>query len=125
MRKSLGAYSEKSFQRLMESQKGKVANSLGKSSRQSDIIVYDALRCPNLFIDRNRNQVLPVEGVYAVIEVKTELNHSKLKGAFENIKTAKELLVEPVNVSTNDHVKIIPPLGMVIAYSDQRSLHAI
>ena len=66
--------------------KGKVANSLGKSSRQSDIIVYDALRCPNLFIDRNRNQVLPVEGVYAVIEVKTELNHSKLKGASRTSK---------------------------------------
>jgi hypothetical protein len=105
--------------------KGKVVNSLGNSSRQVDIIVYDALRCPNLFIDQNKNQILPIEGVFAVIEVKTELDHSKLIGSFENIKTVKELLEEPVNVSTNDHVKIIPPLGIVIAYSDERSLEAI
>jgi len=104
--------------------KGKIVNAAGVMSRQCDIIVYDAMNCPNIFVDSNRNQILPIEGVYAVIEVKTELTHGKLEECFRNIWSSKELS-RHLNVSTNDHVRIISPLGYVIAYNDKRSLESI
>jgi len=104
--------------------KGKIVNASGAMSRQCDIILYDVLNCPNIFVDSNKNQILPIEGVYAIIEVKTQLTHAKLAESFENICSSKNL-ARPLNVSTNDHVKIIPPLGYVIAYNDKRSLESI
>jgi hypothetical protein len=104
--------------------KGKIVNASGAMSRQCDIILYDVLNCPNIFVDSNKNQILPIEGVYAVIEVKTQLTHAKLAESFENISSSKNL-TRPLNVSTNDHVKISPPLGYVIAYDDKRSLESI
>ena len=104
--------------------KGKIVNASGAMSRQCDIIVYDVLNCPNIFVDSNKNQILPIEGVYAVIEVKTQLTHARLAESFENIWSLKNL-GSHLNVSTNDHVKIIAPLGHVIAYDDKRSLESI
>ena len=85
------------------------------------MIIYDALSCPNLFVEQSCNQALPVEGVYAVIEVKTQLNHSKLEECFENLQSLK-ILGDGTNVSTNGHVRIIAPLGCVIAFADKRAL---
>src|SRR5262245_11975403 len=53
--------------------KGKVVNSNGDMSQQLDVIIYDAHNCPSLFVDENKNQIIPIEGVYQVIEVKTTL----------------------------------------------------
>jgi hypothetical protein len=94
-------------------------------SRQCDIIIYDALNCPCIFTDENLNQVLPIEGVYAVVEVKTRLTNSAMKTGFEQIRSVKRLLESPKNVSTNEMIDIIPPLGSIICYDDKRSLEAI
>jgi len=104
--------------------KGKIANSDGQMSRQADIIIYDAIRCPTLFIDENENQILPIEGVYEVIEVKTTLTSTTLKEAFENLKTVSELQ-ERVDKSTNDFVTCCPPSLAVFAFSDSRHLPTI
>ena len=105
--------------------KGKVANTIGTMSKQVDIIIYDALNCPNLFVDDNMNQVLPIEGVYAIIEVKTHLNSSKMRESFEQIHSVKTLLDGKNDVSTNDLIQIIPPLGYVVTFRDERSLEGI
>jgi len=104
--------------------KGKIVNSKGEMSRQLDIIIYDALQCPTLFIDENENQILPVEGVYGVIEVKTTLTASTLKDAFDNLHTVYSLKPR-LNVSTNDFLILCPPSLQVFAFSDQRSLNVI
>jgi hypothetical protein len=104
--------------------KGKIVNAAGVMSKQCDIIIYDAQSCPTIFVDGNKNQILPVEGVYAIMEVKTRLTHEKLAEGFRNIRSSKTL-ASPLNVSTNDHMKIIAPLGFIIAYKDTRSLEAI
>jgi hypothetical protein len=104
--------------------KGKVANYAGVMSRQTDIIIYDALHCPTLFIDENENQILPVEGVYEVVEVKTTLTASALEDAFENLKTVYQLQTR-TDRSTNDFVTCCPPSLNVFAFSDKRSLSAI
>jgi hypothetical protein len=59
--------------------KGKVVNFTGDMSRQCDVIIYDRLNGPRLFVDENKNQILPIEGVYAVIEVKTSLTKHTLR----------------------------------------------
>ena len=105
--------------------KGKVTNANGAMSRQCDVIIYDALNCPNLFIDDHKNQVLPFEGVYAVIEVKTQLTKSKIRESFDQANSVKSLSNEIIDVSTNDLIQIIPPLAYVIAYEDERSLETI
>lgn len=105
--------------------KGKVANALGTLSKHCDIIIYDSLNCPNLYLDNHMNQVLPIEGVYAIIEVKTQLTKSKIKESFDNAESVKNLLKSPVNVSTNDLIQIIPPLYHVVAFEDRRTLETI
>ena len=104
--------------------KGKIVSPEDGMSRQCDIIIYDALNCPCLFIDENMNQVLPIEGVYAVVEVKTKLTKSTMKIGFEEIRSVKELVKFPEDVSTNELITIIPPLGYMVCYEDKRSLKA-
>ena len=105
--------------------KGKVISPEGEMSSQCDIIIYDALNCPCLFVDENMNQVLPIEGVYAVVEVKTALTKSTMKVGFEGICSVKELVEFPEDVSTNEFIEIIPPLGYLVCYEDKRSLETI
>lgn len=105
--------------------KGKAVSSEGVMSRQCDIIIYDALNCPCLFIDENMNQVLPIEGIYAVVEVKTRLTKSTMRIGFEEICSVKEIVKSPENASTNKKVTIIPPLGYMVCYEDKRSLETI
>lgn len=105
--------------------KGKVTNTEGDMSKQCDVIIYDALSCPNLFVDDHMNQILPLEGVYAVIEVKTRLTASKIEESFDQIYSVKSLSNEIIDVSTNDLIQIIPPLAHVIAFRDDRSLETI
>jgi hypothetical protein len=71
--------------------KGKIANAFGGLSKHLDVVIYDALGCPTLFLDENRNQILPVEGVYAAVEVKTTLDASKLRQAFVTLASVNEL----------------------------------
>jgi hypothetical protein len=105
--------------------KGKVISPDGIMSRQCDIIIYDALNCPSLFVDENLNQVLPIEGIYAVAEVKTKLTKHELADAFDLISSVKKLVRSPKDFSTNEKIERIPPFGYVISYDDTRSLETI
>jgi len=104
--------------------KGKIINSTGAMSKHIDVIVYDALNCPTLFTDENRNQILPIEGVFGVIEVKTTLTSSTLSDAFENLLSVYKLQSRQ-NCSTNELVTYCPPELKVFAFSSNSSLKAI
>jgi hypothetical protein len=39
--------------------KGWIINNAGDLSRHCDIIIYDRLNCPNIYVDNNDNQVIP------------------------------------------------------------------
>lgn len=104
--------------------KGKVANHEGDMSRQLDVIIYDAIQCPTLFLDENENQILPVEGVYGVVEVKTTLTSSILEDAFINLESVYRLQPR-VDCSTNDYLFHCPPSLQVFAFHDDRSLASI
>jgi len=105
--------------------KGKIINSRGHLSKHCDIIIYDKLNCPKLFIDENKNQILPIEGVYSVIEVKSTLDSNKLKESFENLNSVFLLNKRNQNQSINEKVDIYPPNLSIIAFADKRTLASI
>ncbi|MER7166334.1 DUF6602 domain-containing protein [Micromonospora sp. NPDC000207] len=96
--------------------KGKIVNGAGESSRHCDVIIYDAMSCPKLFVDENKNQILPVEGVLAVIEVKTTLTKVTLGDAFENLYSVYGLQPERPVRSLNELVDHRPPMLLVLGY---------
>ncbi len=97
--------------------KGKVINDEGKMSRQCDLIIYDSLNCPTLFIDDNRNQILPVEGVYFVFEIKSVLSKEFLKDSFECLKSVRELVENRSDKSVNSFINLRPPGLGVLAFN--------
>lgn len=71
---------------------GQIIDSKGARSRQTDVIVYDANRTPMLFTsDQGRHQLVPSEGVIAVIEVKASLTTSDAPDVVNNMLSVKAL----------------------------------
>jgi Domain of unknown function (DUF6602) len=62
----------------------------GASSKQLDIVLYDALFSIVLFRD-GENSLFPCESVFGNIEVKSHLSVPELSGAIENIRSLKKL----------------------------------
>jgi len=61
--------------------KGQVIDSLGRRTKQLDVIVYDMDRTPILFSsDEDGHRLVPSEGVLAVVEVKTHADVSDSNG---------------------------------------------
>jgi hypothetical protein len=104
--------------------KGKLINHNGALSKHLDLIVYDATLCPKLFVDENKNQILPSDGVFAVVEVKTTLTSTTLDEAFANLSSVAAL-GKRLDRSTNDFVTSCPPYLEVFAFSDNRSLQSL
>lgn len=71
---------------------GQVIDSSGAVSKQVDVVLYDRSRTPMLFRSPNGlDQLIPVEGVLCVIEVKTHLTKAMLPGILENCRSVKRL----------------------------------
>ncbi|WP_367889966.1 DUF6602 domain-containing protein [Serinicoccus kebangsaanensis] len=98
--------------------KGQIMTKSGTLSHSADVIIYDALNCPVLY--RSRTAVLPVEGVYGIIEVKSRLSKSELLDAMNKIETFKRLaprdlfLVQTRSYAAADRPS--RPFGIVLAY---------
>ena len=69
---------------------GEVIDSLGGRSKQIDVIAFDEATTPRFFEEANVN-VLPVEPVYAVFEIKAYLNKGEIEAAFKNMQAIKKL----------------------------------
>ncbi len=54
------------------------------------MIVSDAAKTP-IFYRSADTRVVPIEGVYSVIEVKANLNRQELERTFENMKSVRAL----------------------------------
>lgn len=70
--------------------RGEIRASNGEWSKQEDLIIYDRISCPRLFVG-SRTQIFPVESIAAVIEVKTRLGTKEIKDASANISQARRL----------------------------------
>lgn len=62
----------------------------GQVSNQIDTVIYDANDCPTFYQSENA-QVFPNEGVYGVIEVKSQLDSSSLEDDIEKIARVKRM----------------------------------
>lgn len=71
--------------------KGVVIDSTGKQSDQIDLIIYDA-QYSYLVFKQNDTLVIPAESVYAVFEVKQNLNKERIEYAGEKAKSVRTLL---------------------------------
>lgn len=83
-------------------------------SKQTDVIIYDALNCP-VYKSGEASLILPNDNVACVIEVKSKINKTNLKDAFQNISQAKQLRKTPSNSTTGDLV-ITETLGIIFAF---------
>lgn len=93
-------------------------------SKQQDFIIHDAFNCPSFF-KTDSNTILPVESVYATIEVKSTLNYDTLKQSVENVESVRKLTKLPNrNIISNEYNEQYP-LGFVFAYSSDYSLEQI
>jgi len=89
---------------------GEIVASNGSVSPQADLIVYDRLETP--LLDRSESSVVvPVEGVYGVIEVASRLDVTKLKEDAEKIRAIKALEKQAYWRPNDDIVKTYAPHG--------------
>jgi hypothetical protein len=86
VRRFLKMYSPKS----LDISTGFIIDSNDNVSKQMDVIISDATKTP-IFFQNTSVRVLPVECVYAVIEVKSMLNSDELQKVFDNMKSARRL----------------------------------
>src|SRR5579864_6953688 len=81
-------------------------------SKQTDVIVYDALNCP-VYRAAEKAAIIPSDNVAAVVEVKSRLDKEKMRDAFDNARSVKGLakssndpMTKPVGISAS---KTPPP----------------
>ena len=99
---------------------GIIIDKEGKESKQCDIIVYDAWSFPSYL-----RKVFPVELVYGVIEVKTNLTSGEAKNALDNLESLAQLDFRPlltpywINRAKSGGIQAKPPFGVVFAFRSE------
>jgi len=114
--------------------KGEILATNGDISKQQDIIIYDFASCPSLYNERNI-QILPVEGVYCVIEVKSKIDEEELKKSIKNISSVKKLpkkafvmeksVIKSVITELGEKKPYFNTLGILFAFSSGLTLDTI
>jgi hypothetical protein len=69
---------------------GKVLSADGEMSKQIDIIIYDRLDTPSLKQARAWS-IVPIESVYGIISVKTQLDRDEVVDSIKNIASVRRL----------------------------------
>lgn len=99
--------------------KGQIISKDGEISHSADVIVYDAVNCPVLY--QARTAVVPVEGVYGIIEVKSRLSKTEIVDAMVKIADFKRMAPRDLGViSTREYVTVhrpSRPFGIVFGFS--------
>lgn len=107
---------------------GQVMDRHGTLSTQLDAILYDTSRTPILFSDEAKgNRLIPIEGVIAAVEVRTELRLDQIAALVENARVLKTLdrsayyrkqerfIIEVVHAYGREW-EVMPPLYFVFAF---------
>lgn len=113
---------------------GIIVSADGSSSKQMDIVIYDALNTPVMY-STGEVQIFPVECVYAVIEVKSYINSNEIKKSVENIKSVKVMpktsyvvndgpIIKTVNLY-GEEMNHFPVLGFIFAYDSINNLNIL
>jgi len=98
-------------------QNGIVIDRHGNTSRQCDIIIYDAERFPTYF-----RKVYPIELIYGVIEVKTSMSKTEAELALQNLKSISDLDFRPaltpywITKTKDESIHHSPPFLAIFSY---------
>jgi hypothetical protein len=97
-------------------------------SKQCDVAIYDAMGSPVLR-STSTQQILPVDHVAAVIEVKSSLNKEQLSDAFEKIASVKRLKKNQLSgvdqSATGSPLATVGTMGIVFAFDSTTSLQTL
>lgn len=104
---------------------GEIVDTLGDVSSECDIILYDAEISP-ILLDKESYKIIPIECVYGILEIKSKLDKSELKDAFDKISRVKRLTKKAFYPQKDAVLKFTslydkewdyyPTLGFVFAY---------
>lgn len=107
---------------------GFIIDNTNEISRQTDVIIYDALSSP-LFRASETTQIVPADTVACVIEVKTSLNKNDLEDAFQKIASCKKLQKTPLSKMdqkpTGSQLANVSTLGIVFGFDSALSLDTL
>ena len=100
----------------------------GAISRQTDLIIYDALNSP-IYRAGKKTQIIPRDNVAVVVEVKSKLSKDQLKDAAEKIASVKCMPARPLTELdqpvTQSALVNSSTLGVVFAYDAYTSLETL
>ncbi len=98
---------------------GEVVFRDGSLSNQTDVIVYDCLRSPVLYSEAS--QIVPIDGTFGIIEVKSFLSKEELLDAARKIKAFKEQAPRDLAILRKpEHMTFVRPgrpFGIAFGYS--------
>lgn len=98
--------------------KGEILTRDGDHSHSADIIVYDAVNCPVLYAEDTA--IIPIEGVYGIIEVKSQLSKAEFVSTAKKLRSFKELAPRDLSViETREYVTMLRPsrpFGIVFGF---------
>jgi len=107
---------------------GIVIGSDNQISRQTDVIIYDAMNSP-VYRAGSRLQILPRDNVACVIEVKSKLNKDELKDAASKIADVKAIKATPIcgadQPVTFSAIISTNVLGCVFAFDSYTSMETL
>jgi len=126
---NIGDYRESALTKFLEEGRlpkrygvgsGEIVGHISNVSKQSDLIIFDQLNNIPLLYD-SKIQVYPIDCVYGIVEVKSQLSKQKLIEGLDNIKSVKQLA--PNDTVRKDFMfmsqtyKRPKPFGFIFAYS--------
>jgi hypothetical protein len=86
-----------------------IIDSRGNKSQQIDLVIYDQTYTPFVFIQKN-TKYIPAEGVYAVFEVKPELNKKYILYSGDKVESVRKLY--RTSASIIDRGQKRPPISL-------------
>lgn len=108
--------------------KGEIITKDGKHGHAADMIIYDVENCPILYAENTA--ILPIEGVYGLIEIKSRLSKREFLDAVSKIESFKRLAPRDLSViETREYVTVhrpSRPFGIILGYQlDGNSLGSL
>jgi len=127
---SKGTYRENSLKKFLSDGRlpikygigsGEIVSPANDVTNQCDLIIYDKFEGIPLIYDES-TQVYPIDTIYGVIEVKSQLSKEKLVEALNNIKSIKSIVPNDyISRQTDPFIKTRyrrpKPCGLIFAYS--------
>ena len=103
---------------------GIVVDAYETQSKQQDLFIFDAINSP-VFLKTESFNIIPVESVFATVEIKSTLRKDTLCQSLENIKSIKmlkrsELITSPWVSSRHNQI-----MSSVFAYTSDTSIETV